>query len=432
MMRDNQAESIFHNVGQGLFYSGRIKMAHTRSFNFVYDCGTKSPRHFLDQAITAYKNHIQRNQIDLLVLSHFDIDHINGVDKLLSDVAVDKVVIPYFTPIERLIIGLRNPGAPEKSDDEKPYDWYFDFLSDPVSFLIKNKKANQVIIVGGDSETEEYAKTKFKFSDQFREDDIGKNDLNFIKMHDDWQLKKQISEHDPNWVQENKLLVKNHLHSVPLSNYWIFKFFNYKVEEDTLEGFHNCLKNIGIDPDDSNALREIIRSKEERKKIKMSYSKLRMKSNDTSLVLYHGPIKKPKHVSLLCNYCIQRGYECFPFYLTKHLCEHDSNRFGHLLTGDIDLNHKRNIELLKHYDEFKNQIKIVQVPHHGSVENWNSLIMLDLLGHERWFTLWCVSAGILNAYGHPSPDVIDELSRWGCVQWSNEHNRITIKGVLEV
>jgi len=35
-MRDN-AIFTFHNVGQGLFYSGKIE-----NFNFIYDCGSEN------------------------------------------------------------------------------------------------------------------------------------------------------------------------------------------------------------------------------------------------------------------------------------------------------------------------------------------------------------------------------------------------------
>lgn len=48
----------FHKVGQGLFYSGILNTGAGRSnrvFNFVYDCGSESPKIFCDREIDDYK-----------------------------------------------------------------------------------------------------------------------------------------------------------------------------------------------------------------------------------------------------------------------------------------------------------------------------------------------------------------------------------------
>ena len=60
-------EGIFHNVGQGLFYSGEI-VHHNDSFNFVYDCGSiwnnnKPNLKYLEAAIQRYITNLNNKDI---------------------------------------------------------------------------------------------------------------------------------------------------------------------------------------------------------------------------------------------------------------------------------------------------------------------------------------------------------------------------------
>ena len=48
-------------------------------------------------------------KIDLLVISHLDKDHVNGVSKLMEWFDIKKIVIPYMSKIEKIILAL---GAP--------------------------------------------------------------------------------------------------------------------------------------------------------------------------------------------------------------------------------------------------------------------------------------------------------------------------------
>jgi len=93
-----KAEFIFHNVGQGLFYSGRIN----EKFNFVYDCGSENFK-YLKLAINRYLN-FYKNNIDMLVISHLHKDHINGLDYLLRHKKTNICFLPYLTETERLFV----------------------------------------------------------------------------------------------------------------------------------------------------------------------------------------------------------------------------------------------------------------------------------------------------------------------------------------
>jgi|TARA_R110000803_G_scaffold134285_1_gene201357 hypothetical protein len=84
-----------HPVGQGGFHTSeiRIRSSRTEKFTIVYDCGA-TQNDALQQSIDWYVNNYEK--IDLLVLSHLDNDHVQGLDQLLTHISVDTVLIPYI------------------------------------------------------------------------------------------------------------------------------------------------------------------------------------------------------------------------------------------------------------------------------------------------------------------------------------------------
>ena len=138
----------FHPIGQGFFYTGNIAIKNNRhgAFNFVYDCGTNSKRIFLDNETTNYKNILEHTTIDLLVISHFDSDHVNGVVDLLKGIRCKRLVIPYYSPSERLVLY-----AVDSSRDDE----YLVLLRDPIAFFSDGEKfrIDEIVVVGGGEDT---------------------------------------------------------------------------------------------------------------------------------------------------------------------------------------------------------------------------------------------------------------------------------------
>lgn len=121
----------FHAVGQGLFSTGLLACEHVE-FRWVYDCGTVSAQHLLTTQIDCYHRQLPRPAealpfIDLLVISHFDKDHISGVVELLQHCNVRNIVLPYMPLWQRLVIAFE-----ERSGSRSPLT---QFLLDPVGFL---------------------------------------------------------------------------------------------------------------------------------------------------------------------------------------------------------------------------------------------------------------------------------------------------------
>ncbi|MBU7047213.1 MAG: MBL fold metallo-hydrolase [Theionarchaea archaeon] len=146
----------FHKVGQGLFYTGKIG-----EFNFVYDCGSKQKNPLVD-AIRSYKSNFHERGMDMLIISHFHSDHVSGLDYLLQNIGVADVLIPYFTPLERLIVALRWSNLPKWYSK-----WYYEFLRDPVSYFL-DRGARRVIIVGGPREYRPSSSEEVTVEDKIR------------------------------------------------------------------------------------------------------------------------------------------------------------------------------------------------------------------------------------------------------------------------
>ncbi len=137
----------FHPVGQGLFASGCLYPANTPQpwFLWVYDCGsvTHKTRAFWARAATDLKvfDH-HKNSIDLLTLSHFDDDHIEGVTALLGGFDVEVLLLPYVPLWRRLAVAF---GKGISAADQ-----VMAYYVDPVAYFaaIEGATIRRVIIVG--------------------------------------------------------------------------------------------------------------------------------------------------------------------------------------------------------------------------------------------------------------------------------------------
>ncbi|MEH7249765.1 hypothetical protein V7114_23645 [Neobacillus niacini] len=78
-VQELKSQFTFRNVGQGLFYTGKIG-----EFLLVYDCGSLSDNslRYITHSIEEFHNEVKTDKLGLLVISHFDNDHINGIPEL--------------------------------------------------------------------------------------------------------------------------------------------------------------------------------------------------------------------------------------------------------------------------------------------------------------------------------------------------------------
>jgi hypothetical protein len=138
----------FFGVGQGLFAEGRIYTSQDppAHFRWVYDCGTNSGKSLIDRALKKFKaaedpvSTAGAAAVDLVCLSHFDSDHVNGLVRLLRISAVDTLLLPYMPLWQRLLLAFA-----EGVDTQQPL---FNFFMNPVDYISGlNTQLERIILV---------------------------------------------------------------------------------------------------------------------------------------------------------------------------------------------------------------------------------------------------------------------------------------------
>jgi hypothetical protein len=215
---------------------------------------------------------------------------------------------------------------------------------------------------------------------------------------------KKGSQFKPSFRHSASLMKVNRL--------WQFCFYNIPSDEiQSNEDFTSIkeeYKKFLSKPADKRNVEQFV------KRVKCFYKSIygnnNKKINNTSLVAYSGPVKHREGnakwvyhgpIIVLKNNCIRK---CD---LLLSYCISCNEGPGLLYFGDINLKAEENREKITEFLEkhiFLEDIQIIQVPHHGSEDNWVSNYK-NTLSHT-----WSVfTAGRFNK-SHPSEKVVEDLS----------------------
>ncbi len=146
-MKDLKIVTQFLPVGQGLFSCGVINdLDGGKEFSWIYDCGTLSARvertrkPLFDAAINN-SCIVGLKNINMMVLSHFDDDHITGFLELFKRYRFKYIVLPYIPLWKRLLIAYRSRMGKRSN--------MFSFYLNPIDFLrnLENGKDVQSFIL---------------------------------------------------------------------------------------------------------------------------------------------------------------------------------------------------------------------------------------------------------------------------------------------
>jgi len=368
----------FHNIGQGLFYSGNIE-----NFNIIYDCGSRRKTH-ANKVVSNYKkNDLSRNKLNLLIISHFHDDHTSGLYSLLirkPKLSVDLAIIPYLSPIERLIISLsRNDMG----------NWYYKFLANPMKFLLDNGVKKVMVLNTGEPPPPENPTEQRPPNEERPDDDYWDENQAFsvkAKILPDSHLQKKLEREETKlkeFLDNKRLVAKQNNGLIQLNAHslnWLFRFYNCKIEnEQGLKTFEDCIKPIVKNEHPA----EIISNTSKRRELRKCYKSLHTDLNNTSILLYHRPF--------LINY--------------NDAVSHDNE--AHLLTGDINLKQKTN-EICTHFGNDLSKVAACLIPHHGSEKSWDKTFLNNLPPQ----CVWVVSSGI-GSTKHPSFKVFNDITSTG-------------------
>ena len=366
----------YHSVGQGLFFEGRFQSGR-KEISLVYDCGTeKSYKPYLKHAISQFKS--TTNHIDILVVSHFDFDHISGMHNLLKECTVSQIILPYLTDEEILIYLLSQPSLP--TQDEQ---WYIEFLRNPHIVLADEfESIEKITFIVNEFDKSVWLNLLDISSEDFESNQIVRNYRNI-------EIKIQKS-------------VEDYIVSPNLS----LKFYNYPISPQKKVAFMNKVESEMKRHGDNNIhslAHRVLSDLAEATAFKKSYSYLNKSNhNNVSLLMVYDF----KMIKGNCLNLAIRKEQLDIFETQPHTYNLEASRFIHFFTGDISFKYiRKHLQIYEHYKDLLPSVDAIQVPHHGSKHNWND----DLLSRVPRKAFFIVSSGLGNSYRHPHTEVTKKI-----------------------
>lgn len=349
----------FLNVGQGLFYSGRIDYSyhyhcccepinlshnhnhyrfhrHDDSFRFVYDCGSISKNHemYLNRAI---KSDFSKDEIiDLLFLSHFHEDHINGFNLLKNHCKeIKNIILPYLFGNEIILLTYLAINTTYDLDNSIEFAYFYQ------TFETFSKYSSQ------DTLNLEGGEIKSRRKKHFFDYDINKYDKK-----NDFEYLETLFE----------------------VNGWVFYLINKARNKNVINQIKKAIMKL-VGSEEIEDIEEFIKYKNNLDKIKKIYQTyLGQDMNLSSIVLLH------------------HRKDCLDEVT--------------MLTGDANFDDQM-IELCEKYLR-ENEVAHLQLPHHGSYKNFKAMKQLK----DKSVNLY-VSYGLGNPYRHPDSKTVNEILQSG-------------------
>lgn len=384
---------IQHPVGQGCFHSCSIKQNET-TYRYIYDCGSVNKNSLKNQIKRYYDSFEEAKElkVDILIFSHYDDDHINGLNELLRYTSVDKMLLPYLNEDDKLLELLINI----YNDDS------IMLILNPVGYINSKKQKSGVYLVkqnedrtskaGYYNEISNYDDNnltlKFPAGEPSSDGVIIKDsdEINFSNNVLNWFLITHVYGKTPAIVKDIKENIKNKLGEDFLSN--LFEKKELSLIQNNKTNLVNCYKD--------------------------ALNKANMKTDDIcnriSMSLYSGP--GPGQINfnnrkIHIEYFNNRSF-C---YCWSMFFRYNEDRFPMGWQGTGDGCFKDDAfygDFLQHYknylsENYLEKILTLLIPHHGSKKSFNSKLLS--LSHKYAV----ISAGNNNSYKHPHHSVLIDI-----------------------
>ena len=332
-------QRVFMPVGQGAFYIEKFN----DGFTVVYDCGSYKNTSIVEENI---ENSILDKKIDLLVISHYHEDHINGLEYLFNKFDIKRMLMPYLDLTEK------KESFIDADIKNSSNDFYKDFCVDPNEVLSRKfGKSSEIIFVYPEQNPP-----------------ASPNEIDIQNLND-------------NINSGDKITYKNKINDYT----WSYIPFNFQNTSRTKQ-FEKLTEHLNLDTIDEFK-DYYIQNKDDFIKI---YKKDMVGDiNTNSLVLYSGVYSNIQTTA----------------YSRKKSFSFIQNISGCLYLGDYDVKGSQKMkEFDEKYKSFYKEISTIQIPHHGSKHNYNQRL------NFKPNIISVISAGINNKFEHPHNETLKQIA----------------------
>jgi hypothetical protein len=462
-MRSALFHQVFtiHPVGQGLFYSCTIRNEHREIFRMVFDCGSKTAGAGQTE-VTEYRSpgqFVKRGELDLLVISHFDSDHVNHIKRLLRGIKIKKLVIPMVCFEERLFLAIKYMGEDHQDQRPEEIDSTFELILDPLTNLRDHfDHDTDIYIITSDPNPSKPFDGEDIFIRDVEQEQRERLFFDFPK------ASKEIADIKSGYViptayQNRTYMIKDSI-AGKVFNYQEILLMDFKFYRKTFG--ESELKFYEIVKDSIFELMEIDSTLSQERQVELLYEAIKKISSATQLKkIYQSALEKAglefpeiidPNTTALCmlhknlpsihdylgyNENIIYGYQFrerrslhsiqkfvadshsrvieYPAFFQKHrVYRYPYQTFikylglfpNVLLTSDAYLLDDDVVEaFMNRFESELYNFWLIQIPHHGSKESSDGLFHSQIPTISHCF----VNYGVNNTYRHPSDSVIHSL-----------------------
>jgi hypothetical protein len=399
-------------VGQGGFHTAKLvstkhpaiavrsptetRVEGTNSFHYVYDCGSRQLGKCRSVA-HRFASSIADRRIDLLFLSHFDEDHVNGLPDLLNPVGgvkADTVVMPWVDDVERLIAFGRTALRGRAIGD-----FFRSLIVDPLAALDVFRPRRILLVRRGPGDPDDRDVIDLRPDGLDPEGPFG---AKVVIDGGSWRRGPASPNPNPGVTADVHVIYDDATIEVSAdAASWVFKPYVRPCDQGRVSNFEREAERLLGWPwgsfrpavADAAVRNRLVGNKASIKALATAYRLAFGDRNLTSLCVYSGP--QPAHHGRVLS-----------FDLTKFGL---AGKIGWLATGDVPLKDPAEArELLSHYQAQVDCVATFGLPHHGSVKNYSSMVVAALRPQTCF-----VSAKPPKNWQHPHPAVMADVANQG-------------------
>lgn len=354
-------------VGHGGFHTGALGFWKPQ-FRWVYDCGAWRKKSALSNRIQAFltrsRSDLCSPDVNILFLSHFDADHVNGLEELFegfagSPTSVKMVVAPYLSPRDVVATIGRAAEAGRHSAD------LIRAVADPAGYF-GDKGVETLVLVRPDGPPPSSSEGPGRVPTLPTPHPPDGDRLGLAFFNPDG---KSISL-DPPEKGKIHVIVADPGSFFEMTSYgqaldWIFLPHAHEWRLNRAKIADECRRILKLDPDApgfNQALIEKLRTRVGLKDVKKLYCG--MNSNGTSMSLYAGPRTSASNRVVYRKKSRSTGYVA------------TTSALGWLLTGDAPLNNRDTFAQWKgSFEPVASLAGHMMLPHHGAERNFNKSLI---------------------------------------------------------